>query len=255
MDLATVIGFFSAFGVIVVAIMMEGNISQIYDLNSFLIVFCGSAGIVMMKYSFSQFINAFEIAVKTIFHHTEKPQELINKIIEISDAARKGGMLTLESIRINNAFLKQGVQYLVDGIDPEIIEQTLYNGMLQSLERNQQSQQIFKGLGEIAPAMGMIGTLIGLVHMLSHMTNPASIGPGMAVAMLTTFYGAVLANMVAIPIAEKLEIKTWEEKNIKSMIIDAVMAIHQGQNPRIIRDLLKPYLPGNQELMPKLAGK
>ena len=151
----------------------------------------------------------------------------------------------MENIKISNAFLKQGVQYLVDGLDPEIIEQTLYNQMMLTQERHQQGQQIFRGLGEVAPAMGMIGTLIGLVQMLSHMSDPKAIGPGMAVAMLTTFYGAVMANMIALPIAEKLEIRSREDRNTMAMVIDAVLAIQQGQNPRIIRDLLKAYLPGH----------
>ena len=152
-------------------------------------------------------------------------------------------MLALENVEIKNDFLKQGVQYLVDGIEPELVEEMLYKDMTLSLERHQNGQQIFKSIGDVGPAMGMIGTLIGLVQMLSNLGDPSSLGPAMAVAMLTTLYGAILANMVALPIADKLELRSKEEMMLKSLIIDALLGIQKGQNPRLIQDLLKTYLP------------
>lgn len=243
MDLATLIGFLTAVGVVLMAVLQGGDISVIVNVPSLLIVVAGSAGIVLMKFNLGQFFGALKIALKTIFNKEEKIPALIDKIYEIADEARKNGVLALENVEINNPFLKTSVQFLVDGIDADVIEQTMDNELEQTLSRHLQGQQIFKAMGDVGPAMGMIGTLIGLVQMLSNMADPKSIGPAMAVAMLTTLYGAVVANMIAFPIADKLELRSKQEKIIMSMIIDAIIAIQQGQNPRVIKEMLQTYLP------------
>ena len=243
MDLATLIGFLVAVGVVGMAVMQGGDIGVIVNGPSLLIVFAGSAGIVLMKFSVGQFCGALKIAMKAFLYKQEKISDLIEKIYEIADAARKNGMLALESIEINHIFLKQSVQYLIDGLDPEVMEHSMENELTQTLERHAMGQQIFKAIGDVGPAMGMIGTLIGLVQMLSNMSDPKTLGPAMAVAMLTTLYGAVLANMVAFPIADKLDLRSKQEKIIMSMTIDAIMAIQEGQNPRTIKDTLFTYLP------------
>lgn len=244
MDIATLLGFVGAFAVVLMAVLMGGSMSLVINVPSLMIVVAGSSAIVLMKFSLGQFFGAVKIAMKTVFYKTEKPTDIIDVILEIADQARKNGMLALESIEVKNTFLKQATQYLIDGVEADFLENTLYNEMVQTLERHSQGQQIFKAMGEVGPAMGMIGTLIGLVQMLSNMSDPQSLGPAMAVAMLTTLYGAILANMIAIPIADKLELRSKEERLQKLMIIDAALAIQKGQNPRVIRDLLKVYLPG-----------
>lgn len=246
MDLATLIGFLSAVGVVMMAILQGGDLSLVINVPSLLIVVAGSAGIVLMKFSLGQFFGAVKIALKTVLYKSEKPSEIIALVNELADKARKEGMLALESIEIKNSFLKQGVQYLIDGVDPETIETTMFNDMAQTVERHQLGQQIFKAVGDVGPAMGMIGTLIGLVQMLSNMSDPESLGPAMAVAMLTTLYGAILANMIALPIADKLELRSKEERLKMAMIMDAIMGIQKGQNPRMIQDILKTYLPGSK---------
>lgn len=243
MDFATLLGFVGAVSVVMMAILTGGDIGLVINVPSLLIVVAGSSGIVLMKFSLGQYFGAVKIALKTVFFKTDKLPDLIAQILELADAARKNGMLALEGVEINNEFLKLGVQYLVDGVEPELIEQTMYNELIQSVQRHTQGQQIFKSLGDVGPAMGMIGTLIGLVQMLSNMSDPKSIGPAMAVAMLTTLYGAIIANMIAFPIADKLELRSKEEELQKTMIIDAIMGIQKGQNPRLIKEVLNTYLP------------
>ena len=254
MDLATLIGFLAAVGVVLMAVMMGGDIGLVINGPSGLIVVAGSAGVVMMKFSLGQFFGGIKIALKAFFYKVEQPVNLIGVVTELSDTARKNGMLALESVEIDDPFLEKGVQYLIDGTAPEQIQSTLENELEQTVERHLQGQQIFKALGDVAPAMGMIGTLIGLVQMLSNMSDPQSIGPAMALAMLTTLYGAILANMVALPIADKLELRSKEERIIKAMIIDAIMSIQQGQNPRILKDFLNTYLPGSQRVSDDMGG-
>ena len=160
--------------------------------------------------------------------------------------ARKGGLLSLEGKEVNNQFLAGGIQLLVDGHDPDVVRTLLGKDLKQGIERHEWGQKIFEAIGDTAPAMGMIGTLVGLVAMLANMSDPQTIGPAMAVALLTTLYGAMLATMFAIPIADKLNLRSTEEGRIKNLIIDALLAIQSGQNPRVIEAMLKTYLPESQ---------
>lgn len=246
MDFATLIGFIAAISVVIMAILQGGDLGVIINIPAIMIVVCGSAGVVMMKFSIGQFFGAVKIGLKVFFYKSEKTSDLIAQAMELAQIARKEGVLALENAEINNRFLKRGVQYLVDGLPADIIESSLTKDLSLTIERHHQGQQIFKALADVAPAMGMIGTLIGLVQMLSNMSDPKSIGPAMAVAMLTTLYGAVIANLIAFPTADKLELRSKEERIQKSLLIDAIMGIQEGQNPRIMQDLLKNYLPSTQ---------
>jgi chemotaxis protein MotA len=248
MDLATLLGLIAAIGVVLTAIFVGGSFAQFFDISAILIVLGGSASVVMMKFSIGSFFSSVKVALKVLFYRPENPTDIINEIVKLAETARKNGMLSLENMPIKNKFLSHSIRYVIDGIAPDIIEITLNNEMEQTIERHMRGQQIFKSLGETAPAMGMIGTLIGLVQMLSHMADPKKIGPAMAIAMLTTLYGAILANMIALPIADKLELRSHEEKLLKSIIIDGTLAIQQGQNPRIIRDYLTTYLAASQRV-------
>ena len=254
MDIATLVGFLAAVAVVLAAVMMGDDLSSIVNIPSLLVVLGGSFGVVLMRFSLGQFFGAVKVALKAFFNKTDKLSELIPQIMELADQARKNGVLALENVEINNKFLKQGIQYVVDGLEADAIDEMLTKDMSMTLDRHAKGQQIFKALGDVAPAMGMIGTLIGLVQMLSNLSDPSSLGPAMAVAMLTTLYGAMLSHLVAMPIAEKLELRTSEEKISKSMIIDAVLSIQEGQNPRILNDLLKTYLPGAEREKAENAG-
>ncbi|WP_026958487.1 MULTISPECIES: flagellar motor protein PomA [Aliagarivorans] len=242
MDLATLIGLLGAFAFVVMAMVMGGGIGIFIDIPSVLIVFGGSLFVVLMKYNIGQFIGAVKIAVKAFMFKADKPEDLIQRSVEMADSARKGGFLALEEAEITNSFMQKGIDMLVDGHDADVVRSTLEKDILLTSERHEFGAGIFKALGDVAPAMGMIGTLIGLVAMLSNMDDPKSIGPAMAVALLTTLYGAMLANMVAIPIADKLLLRAGEEKLNRTLILDAVLGIQDGQNPRIIEAMLKNYL-------------
>lgn len=245
MDIATVIGLLGAFGIVITAMYLGGSIEMFANTPSLLIVLLGSMMVVMMKFGLGQFFGAFKVAIKAFFFKSDKPEDLINQSVELAGLARKSGLLALESVEISNEFLKKGVQYLVDGLDPEVVKATLLKEKNQSAERHDIGQRIFKAIGDVGPAMGMIGTLVGLVQMLSAMDDPKSIGPSMAVALLTTLYGAMLATMFALPIADKLSLRCEEEQVSRSLLIDAVMGIQQGLNPRVIEEVLKTYLPGS----------
>lgn len=243
MDLATLVGVLGAFGFVIMAMLMGGTIDMFIDMTSILIVFGGTAFVVMMKYNIGQFFGAIKIAMKAFMFKIEPTEELIVKTVEMADAARKGGFLALEEAQISNAFMQKGIDMLVDGHDAAVVRSTLQNDIRLAAERHEVGADIFKNFGDVAPAMGMIGTLVGLVAMLSNMDDPKSIGPAMAVALLTTLYGAVVANMVAIPISDKLKLRAAEEKLNRSLILDGVLGIQDGQNPRVIEGLLRNYLP------------
>ena len=242
MDLATLIGLIGAFAFVIMAMVLGGSIGMFVDTQSILIVLCGSLFVALMQYSVGQFLGATKIAVKAFMFKNDNPEDLIAKIVEMADAARKGGFLALEEMEVDNTFLRKGVDLLVDGHDADVVRATLQKDIALTNERHEQGISIFKALGDVAPAMGMIGTLIGLVAMLSNMDDPKSIGPAMAVALLTTLYGAILANMVMLPIAAKLGLRKDEEKLNRRLILDGVLAIQDGQNPRVIDSYLKNYL-------------
>lgn len=242
MDLATLIGILGAIGLLVMAMMLSGDIMMFVDTQSLLIVFGGSIFIVLSNYNLGQFFGIGKIIGKAFMFKLEKPEELIEKAVDMADAARKGGFLALEEAEITNAFMQKGVDMLVDGHDADVVRATLQKDIDLTTERHDTGGKMLMALADVAPAMGMIGTLIGLVAMLSNMDDPKSIGPAMAVALLTTLYGAFLANVIAIPIAAKLELRMAEEKMNQELVLDAVLGIQDGQNPRVIEGLLKNYL-------------
>ncbi|MEC6821851.1 flagellar motor protein PomA [Photobacterium piscicola] len=242
MDLATLIGLVGSFAFILMAMLVGGDLVMFADTSSVLIVFGGSLFIVLMKYNISQFFGAAKIAAKAFIFKTDKPDDLIALIVTMADSARKGGFLALEEMEVENPFLRKGIDLLVDGHDADTVRMILRKDIALTNERHEQGASIFSALGDVAPAMGMIGTLIGLVAMLSNMDDPKSIGPAMAVALLTTLYGSILANMVALPIADKLMLRKNEERLNRLLILDGVLAIQEGQNPRVIDSYLKNYL-------------
>ena len=242
MDLATLLGMIGALGVVLAAMLFGGQASVFVNVPSLLIVFGGTFLVVMIKFSLTQFFGAFKVAARAFVFKLDSPEELIEKIVSLSNIARKEGMLALENEEIDNEFLNQGIQMLIDGNNQEVIQTVMSKDLQQTIDRHKWGAKVYSAMGDVAPAMGMIGTLIGLVQMLSSMDDPKAIGPAMAVALLTTLYGAMLANMVAMPIADKLNLRKTEEGRIKAMCIDGVLAIQAGQNPRIIESMLKTYL-------------
>ncbi|MGB3622948.1 flagellar motor protein PomA [Ketobacter sp. MCCC 1A13808] len=243
MDLATLIGLVGALVIVVMAMVTGGDVMVFVNLPSILIVVGGTFFAVMAKYSLGQFLGAIKIMNKSFKTKIASPEEIILEVVELADAARKGGLLALEGKEVSNEFLQKGIQLLVDGHDPEVVKSILSKDRQETASRHTLGKTIFVNIGDTAPAMGMIGTLVGLVQMLSAMDDPKAIGPSMAVALLTTLYGAMIANMWALPVADKVGLRAEEEGRVSAMIIDALLAIQAGQNPRVIQELLKTYLP------------
>jgi len=249
-DLATLIGILGSVGFVVMAMVQGGDIAMFINVPSILIVFCGSLFVVLSQYTLGQFFGAGKIAGKAFMFKIDTPESQIEKIVEMADAARKGGFLALEEAEIANPFMQKGVDMLVDGHDVEVVRATLSKDISMTSERHEFGKTIFKSLGDVAPAMGMIGTLVGLVAMLSNMDDPKSIGPAMAVALLTTLYGAMLANLICLPIAVKLTNRAAEEKLNQSLVLDGIIGIADGQNPRVIEGILKSYLAASKRGKP-----
>jgi len=241
-DLASLVGLVGAFGIVIFAMILGGDITMFVNVPSLLIVIVGSLFAVMMKFELGQFLAAAKVAGKAFSFKLIKPEDLIGEIVELAGLARKGGLLSLEGKEVSDEFLSKGIQLLVDGHDPDVVKTLLSKEMKLASARHDTGISIFKSLGDVAPAMGMIGTLIGLVAMLANMDDPKAIGPAMAVALLTTLYGAMVATMLSLPMADKLTLRKDEEDRLKSMIIDALLAIQNGQNPRVIESMLQAYI-------------
>jgi len=243
LDLATLIGLIAAFGIVLASIVLGGSPGTFVNGPSLLVVLGGTIAVTMMKFSLAKFLGATSIALKAFLHKPSAPEELIDTAVELAKTARQGGLLALEDAEVPDEFMKSGLGLLIDGHPADVVRSMLTKDLNLTLQRHSDGQDIFKAIGDVGPAMGMIGTLIGLVQMLANMDDPKQIGPAMAVALLTTLYGAILANMVAIPIADKLSVRSREENKSKSLVIDALLGIQGGQNPRIIQNTLETYLP------------
>jgi len=244
MDIATIIGLVAAFGLMIMAILSGSGLNIFIDIPSFLIVVGGTVGVTLVNFPLKEVIRAISVAKNAFFNKLESPVEYINTIVKLADKARKEGILSLESEigNINNEFFAKGIQMLVDGIDPNVIEETLDKEIEYLKERHKSGAEIFGAMGAVAPAMGMIGTLIGLVQMLQNMSDPSSIGPAMAVALITTLYGAILANVIFLPISGKLQTLSSHECLIKEMLLEGIISIGQGLNPRIIEGKLLAFI-------------
>ena len=250
MDLATIIGIVAAFVLMVAAILIGGPLGAFIDYPSILLVLFGSVAIMAVGYPGSHLKNAVKVVMNAIRTSPRSPDQVLQLMREMSSRARREGVLVLEDMANDqeDPFLKKGIQMVVDGHDPSAIEEVLYNEVDKITERHKSGAGFYEDLGAFAPAMGMIGTLIGLVQMLQNLSDPSAIGPAMAVALLTTLYGAVIANVVALPIAKKLKIRSDEEVAEKMLIVQGLLSILAGESPRFLVDRLNAQLPPSERL-------
>ena len=243
MDIATIVGFIASMGVIVFAMMNSASLDSFIEMTSIAIVFAGSIVVLLTRSKLGDFINMFsKIIMKTIFAGVDKPVDLIEQIIEMANIARKDGLIALEGQDIKNHFLAKGIGLLVDSTPADIIESSLENELSLMKSRHENAALMYRSWADIAPAMGMIGTLCGLVGMLQNMSDPKAIGPAMAIALLTTLYGALIANVIAKPIAEKLEGYSKDETENCELIMEGIRGIQNSTNPRSLADLLATRL-------------
>jgi len=242
-DIATMIGIVLAFGLVVSAI--GSGISSFIDPSSMLIVIGGTIGVLLVGYPLPKCISVIGIVMKTFMYKVDKGSEVIAKLVELAQTVRKDGILALESEvgSIENEFMSKGLQMAIDGQEPSSIEEILYMEMEKVADRHTLGADMFTAIGTYAPSMGMIGTLVGLVLMLQNMSDPSSIGPSMSIALLTTFYGALMANIIFLPMSGKLKTRSKEELLIREIIVVGIQSLVAGENPRIMEQKLLGYLP------------
>ncbi|ABR48866.1 MotA/TolQ/ExbB proton channel [Alkaliphilus metalliredigens QYMF] len=245
MDIATIIGIIVGLGFVVMGITADGDIAGFLQLSSMLIVFGGTFSATLVAYPLQQVLDTIKIVSKAFSNNKVDPGSIIKSIIELANVARKEGLLALEEAAegINEDFLQKGVMLIVDGTDPELVRNLLETELAFIEERHQGGQGLLEMMGALAPAFGMVGTLIGLINLLRDLDDPASIGPNMSVALLTTFYGALMANLIFIPLANKLKLRSREEILRKEIMVEGLLSIQAGENPRIIEEKLKAFLP------------
>lgn len=243
MDLATVIGLAGGFGIVVVAILLGGKLSLFFDIPSVLIVGGGTVATCFIRFGIQDVLNSIKVASNAFTSKLSVPEQVIKEIVNLANIARKNGLIVLEQQPIADPFLKKAIMYCVDGHEAEFIEEVLNKEVSLTVERHNLGRKVFSSMGDSAPAFGMIGTLVGLVQMLANMADPATIGPSMAVALLTTLYGAMIANIFAIPIADKLALRSQEEERNRKLIIEGVLGILKGLNPRVMEEFLETFLP------------
>ncbi|MBI1986075.1 MAG: MotA/TolQ/ExbB proton channel family protein [Rhodospirillales bacterium] len=247
MDIATLLGLIIGVTVVTLAIMTGSDLWIFLNLPGFLIVLGGTFAATLIKFPISGVFVAFFVGIKAAFvNENETPREIIDLTMRLVKRARKSGLIGLEKIRVGNSFFRKGVQLCADGRDVDFIRKTMTREMELAIQRQEVGERVFRAIGDSAPAFGMVGTLVGLVQMLSNMSDPTTIGPAMAVALLTTLYGALIAYLIALPIADKLEAKNSLERANKVLIIESIVQIHERNNPTAVLDILEAYLPEKQ---------
>lgn len=248
MDIGTLAGILAGFGLLIATILSGGGASAFVDIPSVMIVIGGSTAATLINFPMHQFVAAFKIAAKTFKQQEEKSFQLIQQFIELSQLARRDGILALDRALkdVDDPFMRIGLEMAVDGTEPDTIRDIMETDVAGIKDRHKVGQGIFNALGAYAPAFGMIGTLIGLVKMLGNLDDPSSIGPSMAVALITTFYGAVMGNLVYLPMAGKLKEISILEVKAKKMIIEGVLSIQRGVHPKNIERKLLNYIPPNK---------
>lgn len=245
MDISTIIGLLMGFGFIIGGIVTSGELGSFIDIASIVIVLGGTIASTLASFPLDKFNNLFKVIKKAFQHNDTSPTKVIGDIINLASVARKEGLLSLEeySENLDDEFLKKGIMLIVDGTDPELVRNILETELIFLEERHMDGQSIFETMGTYAPAFGMIGTLIGLINMLRFLDDPSTIGPSMSVALVTTLYGSMLANVVFLPIAQKLKIRSRDEILVKELMVEGLLSIQAGENPRIIEEKLKTFIP------------
>ncbi|MDH3579144.1 MAG: MotA/TolQ/ExbB proton channel family protein [Hyphomicrobiales bacterium] len=247
MDIATIAGIIAGSVVVAIAMFMGGDVGTFVNVPSMLIVVGGGFAATVIRFPLANVFQALILGGKVAFTHKHtNPKDMIEEIAKLAEIVRKDGPLGLENVEIEDEFLKKGAQLVADGHDSEQIVEMLERDRDLNLERLDEGQRIYKAIGDAAPAFGMIGTIVGLVQMLSNMDDPSTIGPAMAVALLTTLYGAMIANLIALPLADKLSTKGKIAEVNHTLSIDGVMQLSLGKNPNLIREMLTSYLPDKQ---------
>ena len=254
MDLGTIIGILIGFGLVFTAIISGGGLLLFLNVPSLLIVLGGVTAAVLMSFPLSVARTVPGIVLSAFTSKTPSHQQIIDLIIHYAELARRDGMLALEdeADRAPDEFLRKALRLAVDGTDAELIGMILRLELAALSARHKRGQDILRAAADYSPAFGMIGTLIGLIQMLQVLNDPGSIGRGMAVALVTSFWGAFLANSLFLPLAGKLKNRTGEEKSVRRLVIEGITSIQSGDSPRIVKEKLHTFLsPGKRAALEK----
>ena len=245
MDVGTVVGIVVGFGLLLGSILMGGELAAFISIPSLLIVVGGTAAATLINFPIPDFMGVMKVVKNAFTNKASTPESTITTLISFAETARREGLLALEEQlkETTDTFLRAGMELAIDGMDLERIDSLMTMEVDLLTERHKRGQEMFKQMGKYAAAFGMMGTLIGLIQMLKNVNDPSAIGPGMAVALLTTFYGTLVANLICIPLAGKLESISQNEVLIKNLVLEGIKSIQSGDNPRLVEKKLKTFLP------------
>lgn len=245
MDIATGAGIFAGISVIIGLIMLDGgNFAAYFDKHAVIVIFGGATAATMLRFPFAVIAHGLPMGLRFAFTmRSVHPRELIEEITRVAEIARKSGPVALENVEVSDPFLAQGLRYIADGYDKDFIRDTMERDRDNFLQRLDEGSKVYRAIGDCAPAWGMIGTILGMVTMFANMSDPSRLGPAMATALLATLYGAIVANMLTLPLADKLHVKLEEEEISRTLIIDGVLQMRDAKSPTLVREMLLAYLP------------
>ena len=243
MDMLTLVGLVAGVLIVVMAMLANASLLTFLNLPGLAIVLGGTFAVTLIKFRLPSVMSAFRLAISAAFtDRVARPAELVREVGALAQVVRKEGILGLENHQTDDEFLRKAINLCVDGHSPELVEEALAQETQQTSERYEVAERVFRGIGESAPAIGMLGTLVGLVQMLNTLDDPSTIGPAMAIALLTTLYGAFIAQLVALPLADKLQLKAEDETRNQMLIITSMKNIMRGENPRVMTELLSSFV-------------
>jgi chemotaxis protein MotA len=244
MDIATGLGLLGAFAVVTAMIFMGGDLHMFISEHALIIIFGGSFAATLIRFPLAAIFHGLPLGAKFAFTMRRTTQrELVDQMAELAEIVRKQGPIGLEKVEIDDPFLAKGVRFVADGYDTNFIRDNLERDRDNFLTHLDEGQKIYRAVGDCAPAFGMIGTLIGMVQMFANMTDPSKLGPFMATALLATLYGALVANIFCLPIADKLHLKLVDEEINRTLIIDGILMMRDSKSPALVREMLLAYLP------------
>jgi chemotaxis protein MotA len=244
MDITTAIGLLAGSTVVAIIMLLGGSLEMFVSDHAVLIVFGGSVSATLIRFPLSAMLHGLPLGAKFAFTLGRKtPRELVDELANLAEVARKQGPVGLEKVEIEDPFLAKGIRFVADGYDLNFIRDNLERDRDNFLMHLDEGGKIYRAIGDCAPAFGMVGTLVGMVQMFANMSDPSKLGPFMATALLATLYGAVLANVFCLPIADKLHVKLIDEETNRTLIIDGVLMIRDSKSPALVREMLLAYLP------------
>jgi len=244
MDIMTTVGLLSGLAVIAAMVLMGGDLHMFISEHAMIIIFGGTIAATMIRYPLGVMLHGLPLGLKFAFTMSRlSARDLVDELARIAEIARKQGPVGLEKVETDEPFLAKGIRYVADGYDLEFIRDNMERDRDNFLMHLNEGSKIYRAMGDCAPAFGMIGTLIGMVQMFSNMSDPSKLGPFMATALLATLYGALVANLLCLPIADKLHGKLLDEETNRTLIIDGILMIRDSKSPALVREMLLAYLP------------